>query len=85
MLIIRNSEIETIIDYYIKYHKFINLYLNFDYKDNKAYISTEPLTDTLGCLNEIINIDKFDISDINNIFEELIDIIFENEWKHKWT
>ena len=83
MIKIRNNEIESIIDYYIMYYKFNYLYLNFDYKDNKAYISEEPLTDSIACLNNIIDGVNFNIFTRKLIFEELIDIIFENERKDK--
>lgn len=83
MIKIRNSEIESIIDYYIMYYKFNYLYLNFDYKDNKAYISKEKLTDSIACLNDIIDEDNFNIFTRKVIFEKLIDIIFENERRDK--
>ena len=81
MIKIKNSEIESIIDYYIIYYKLGYLYLNFDYKNNKAYVSEAPLTDTIVCLNDIIDGDNFNIFTKRYVFEKLIDIIFENKRK----
>ena len=54
MIKIRNSEIESILDYYELYSNIMKLYLYYDYYNNECYLRFNDNGKALCCLNEFL-------------------------------
>ena len=86
MIKIRNSEIEDILDYYELYGHITNLYLYYDYDKNEAYLRFNNNGKALCYLNDFISnleLNMSNISDREIAFNEITNIIFDNERKDK--
>lgn len=79
MVMIQNSEIEAILDYYELYGQFTKMYLYYDYKNNEVHLGCKDNGSALCCLNDVIGNCCMSIKDRNDFFSKIIDIIFENE------
>ena len=84
MIKIRNSEIESILDYYELYGNVVKLYLYYDYVNNEAYLRFNDNGKALCCLNDVIGESCMTIKDRYDFSSKITDIIFENERKDKW-
>ena len=78
MVMIRNSEIENILDYYELYGHIMNLYLYYDYDNNEAYLRFNN-GKALCYLNDLIGCWNMTIEDREYFSKTITDIIFENE------
>lgn len=83
MIKIRNSEIESILDFYELYGHGVTLYLYYDYVNNEAYLRFNDNGESLCCLNDILGNCCMTIKDRYDFFDKITDIIFENERKDK--
>lgn len=79
MVMIRNSEIENILDHYELYGHIMNLYLYYDYNNNEAYLRLNNNGKALCCLNDLIGCWNMTIEDREYFSKTITDIIFENE------
>ena len=79
MVLIRNSEIEDILDYYEMYGHLMKMYLYYDYKNNEAYLRFNDNGHALCCLNDVIGQCCMSIKDRYYYSEKIVDIIFDNE------
>lgn len=82
MIMIRNSEIENILDQYELYGHIAKLYLYYDYDNNEAYLRFNNNGKALCYLNDFISnleLNMSNISDREIAFNEITNIIFDNE------
>lgn len=79
MVLIRNSEIEDILDYYEMYGHLMKMYLYYDYKNNEAYLRFNDNGHALCCLNHIIGICSMTLENRKYFSDAIADIIFDNE------
>ena len=79
MVIVKNSEIENILDCYESYGNIMKLYLYYDYENDEAYLRFNDNGKALCCLNDVMC--KYDgsIKDRYNFSSKIVDIIFDNE------
>ena len=79
MVLVKNSEIEDILDYYELYGYRMKLYLYYDYSNNEAYVGFNDNGKALCCLNDIIGNCCMSIKDRYDFSSKIVDIIFDNE------
>lgn len=80
MVLVRNNDIEDILDYYELYGHLMNLYLYYDYTNNEPYLRfNNDDGKALCCLNDIIGNCCMSIKDRYDFSSKIVDIIFDNE------
>ena len=79
MVLVRNNDIEDILDYYELYGNIMKLYLYYDYVNDEAYLRFNDNGKALCCLNDIIDSYDGSIKDRYDFSSKIVDIIFDNE------